>query len=260
MVISRYYHVDGYDWLAIPLLPYLYAVDDPSEIPSEMDGWTEALLRDHYRRTHLLDIVPDGEGSTTPGGDWIQLIGSAYDRKIYVLELDTSEQQDQRFIEAFNAAPNRSRFNLLFRNCAGFSARVINSFYPHSIHRNLIEDVGMITPKQTAKSLIWYSHRHADVRFRAYVIPQVPGALGRSRATRGVLESLLTGPEYTLPAVAFVNPLVAGGVAVAYIARFFFHAGRRFPGDIGVPLNPDDVASTLAFNENLSRNGPYRRQ
>ena len=26
-VISRYHKIDGYDWLAIPLVPYLYAVE-----------------------------------------------------------------------------------------------------------------------------------------------------------------------------------------------------------------------------------------
>src|SRR5246500_2528990 len=32
-VISRYNGVSGYDWVAIPLLPYLYAVDRPEDIP-----------------------------------------------------------------------------------------------------------------------------------------------------------------------------------------------------------------------------------
>src|ERR1700723_966073 len=32
-VLSRYHHVGGYDWLAIPLLPYLYAVERPQDIP-----------------------------------------------------------------------------------------------------------------------------------------------------------------------------------------------------------------------------------
>jgi hypothetical protein len=259
VVISRYYHVDHYDWLAIPLLPYLYAVDDPSHIPTTMDAKTESLLRDAWRRKHLQDIVPDGDDGKAPDGNWIELIGASYDRKIYALEMDTGEQQDERFIEAFNAAPNKEHFNLLFRNCAGFSSHLIDSYYPHAIHRSWIEDVGLFTPKQAAKSLIRYGRRHDAVQFRVYVIPQVPGSLGRSRPIRGVLESLVTGPEYTLPAVALVNPLVAGGVAVAYVARFFFHPGH-FPGDIGVPLNSADVAPGLAFNDRATQAADYRRQ
>jgi hypothetical protein len=28
VVLSQYRGVDGYDWLTMPLIPYLYAVDD----------------------------------------------------------------------------------------------------------------------------------------------------------------------------------------------------------------------------------------
>src|ERR1700722_19217568 len=35
VVISRYHGVGSYDWVAIPLIPYLYAVDDPSQVPTK---------------------------------------------------------------------------------------------------------------------------------------------------------------------------------------------------------------------------------
>ena len=34
VVISRYHKVDGYDWIAVPLVGYLYAVDNVSDIPA----------------------------------------------------------------------------------------------------------------------------------------------------------------------------------------------------------------------------------
>src|ERR1700727_957410 len=37
VVISRYDGVGGYDWLAVPLIPYLYAVDRPEDIPLFVD-------------------------------------------------------------------------------------------------------------------------------------------------------------------------------------------------------------------------------
>src|SRR5437588_11853103 len=33
VVVSRYHHVGGRDWIAVPLIPYLYAVTDPTSIP-----------------------------------------------------------------------------------------------------------------------------------------------------------------------------------------------------------------------------------
>src|SRR3984957_13558836 len=38
VVISRYHRVSGYDWIAIPLLPYLYAVDRPDQVPSAVNS------------------------------------------------------------------------------------------------------------------------------------------------------------------------------------------------------------------------------
>ncbi len=69
-VISRYHRVASYDWIAIPLYPYLYAVDNPADIPLFVDGKLEAALRDRYRRKYLEGVAPDGPGGAVPGGDW----------------------------------------------------------------------------------------------------------------------------------------------------------------------------------------------
>src|ERR1700678_1858118 len=44
VVISRYHKIDGYDWIAVPLVPYLYAVDSPSDIPLTVDKEQVAAL------------------------------------------------------------------------------------------------------------------------------------------------------------------------------------------------------------------------
>src|ERR1700760_1243586 len=50
VVISRYHKIDGYDWLAIPVVGYLYSVDSPKDIPVMVDKEQVAVLRDAYRR------------------------------------------------------------------------------------------------------------------------------------------------------------------------------------------------------------------
>src|ERR1700753_3850385 len=52
-VISRYHKIDGYDWLAVPLVPYLYAVERVEDVPVTADAKLEASLRNQYRRDHL---------------------------------------------------------------------------------------------------------------------------------------------------------------------------------------------------------------
>ena len=43
VVIARYQGIAGYDWVAMPLIPYLYSVEDVSEAPER--GNRETVLR-----------------------------------------------------------------------------------------------------------------------------------------------------------------------------------------------------------------------
>lgn len=223
VVISRYHHVGGYDWLAMPLIPYLFAVDTADQIPDLVTPAQEADLRDAYRRKHLEALIPDGPDGKTPGGEWIQLVGASYDRKIYVFQLDAPESKDEELIAAFNDRRNVSHFNLFFNNCADLSRQVLNFYYPHSIHRNMIADVGLTTPKQVARSMAQYARKHERLEYHSYVLPQVAGTVPRSKPIDGVIESFLK-KKYVVPVVIF-QPVVAGGLAAAYVFR-----GRYQPG------------------------------
>jgi len=124
-VISRYHKIDGFDWLAMPLVPYLCAVEDVKDVPATADAVPDAQFRDAYRRRHLEAFAPDvakgkREGEA-PGGEWTQLVGASYDRKIYGFQIQTTTEEDERFVALFNDRRNDSHFNLLFHNCADFS-------------------------------------------------------------------------------------------------------------------------------------------
>jgi hypothetical protein len=222
VVLSRYHRIDGYDWLAIPLIPYLYAVDDPAEIPATATTRLELKLRDTYRRNHLMDLVPDDPKHEIPKGEWTELVGESYDRRMWGFEVATDTDQDDTLIMEFNERRNISHFNLLFNNCANFSEKVLNYYYPHSIHRNFIADAGVMTPKQAAKSLVKYSRKHPEANLRTFVIPQVPGTIARSTPVDGVAEALVKSKKYVLP-LAALHPIVAGTLVVAYLGDGRFH-------------------------------------
>jgi hypothetical protein len=226
VVLSRYHRIDGYDWLAIPLIPYLYAVDEVSEIPETATPRLELKLRDAYRREHLEALVPDSRKHEIPKGDWIQMVGASYDRKIWGFEVATTPEQDAALIRRFNHRKNVSHFNLFFHNCADFSEMVLNFYYPHSVHRNFIADLGMMTPKQAAKSLVKYSRRHEGMDLETFVIPQVPGTVPRSTPVDGVIEALVKSKKYVVP-LAFLNPYVTGTLIAAYITDGRFHPNRQ---------------------------------
>jgi hypothetical protein len=217
VVISRYHKIDGYDWIAIPLIPYLYAVDDAHDLPVSVDRAQVAALRDAYRREHLESLAPDDKKGRAPGGEWTELVGSSYDRTIHGFQVESSAEQDERFIALFNDRRNTGHFNLFFHNCADFSRAVLDIYLPHAIHRNFIADVGLTTPKQVARSLVKYGKKHPEVEMSAFVIPQVPGSVPRSHPVDGVAESLVKSKKYLLP-MAVLTPELTGAVVVAYLA------------------------------------------
>jgi hypothetical protein len=216
VVISRYHKIDGYDWLAIPLVPYLYAVDSPSDVPQTVDKEQVAALREAYREKHLLELAPDNKHGHSPKGEWTELVGASYDRTIHGFQVDSTPAQDKRFINTFNDRGNVGHFNILFHNCADFSRVVLDIYLPHAIHRNFIADLGLMTPKQVARSLVSYGKKHPELNMTAFVIPQVPGAIPRSHHVDGVAESLVKSKKYLIPLV-FLAPEVTGGVVVAYL-------------------------------------------
>ena len=260
IVISRYDGVGGYDWVAIPLIPYLYAVERPEDIPLYADPKMVNFLRDQYRRKYLEGVAPDRDNGEAPGGNWYELVGTAYDRTTYGFEIETSSAQDAAFIRKYNSSPNRSHFSLVAHNCADFAKDVMNFYYPKSLHRSLIADVGITTPKQMAKMLIKFSGRHSDLQFTRYVVPQVPGSVARSTPVHGVVESFLKSKKYIVPS-AVASPIFAGCVAAVYVGtgtgRFdparqtmVFNAER----DLEPPLGAEDRRSFQSELNHLEMN------
>jgi hypothetical protein len=243
VVMSRYHRIAGYDWIAIPLYPYLYAVDGPGDIPLFVDSKLEAALRDQYRRKYLESVAADGPSGATPGGDWYELVGSAYDRTLYGFQIETTPAQDDEFIARYNAGPNTESYKLVSRNCADFVRDAVNFYYPKAAKRSVIADLDVSTPKHTAKSLTQFSKKHPELQFTAFVIPQVPGTIRRSRPARGLVESIVKAKKYELPLLA-LHPFVAGGVAVAYVA-----SGRFNPAQNAMVFTDGDLEPPLSAQE-----------
>lgn len=216
VVLSRYDGVGGHDWVAIPLIPYLYAVERPEDVPLFADAKMALFLRDRYRRKYLEDIAPDGKGGEIPGGNWYELVGSSYDRAIYGFEIETTPEQDAALIRKLNSSANRSHFHLVSNNCADFAKDILNFYYPKALHRSIVADMGMTTPKQMAKMLTKFSARHPELRFSRLVISQVPGSMPRSSTVRGVVDSFFRSKKYIVPS-AVVSPIFAGCVAAVYV-------------------------------------------
>lgn len=213
VVISRYHHIDGRDWVAVPLLPYLYAVDDPGNIPLYADPKLVSFLRHEYLKK--MDIS---------GSDSYQAVGSAYDRTTYGFRIETTPEQDDALIRRLNSETNREAYQLLKRNCADFAKQILNFYYPKSVHRSVIGDLGVMTPKQAAKTLSHSAKHHPQMHLTTFIIPQVPG-LKRSKPVHGVLESVVLAKKYVTPVLLF-HPVLVAGVETAYWTGWRFDPAK----------------------------------
>lgn len=248
VVISRYHRIAGYDWIAVPLYPYLYAVEKAQDIPLFTDGKLEAALRDHYRRENYEQLIPDGPNGETPVGDWYELIGSAYDRTLYAFQLPTTVNQDDAFIAKYNARPNRESYKLVTNNCADFVKDVVNFYYPKAVRRGLISELDISTPKHAAKTFVQYAKKHPELHMTAFVIPQVPGTIRRSRPVRGALESVFKAKKYEVPLLA-LHPVVGGAFAAGYLLG----GGPFNPSKNALVFSPDgDLQKPLSSEDRKS--------
>jgi hypothetical protein len=263
VVLSRYHSVAGYDWVAIPLIPYLYAVDRTESVPLFADPKLVTFMRDQYRRDYLSTLAPDLPDGVTPGGNWYELIGSSYARTIYGFQIETSPAQDALLIKKLNTHPNRERYHFIKRNCADFVKDIINFYYPHALHRSIIGDLGVTTPKQIAKMLANYSKHHPELQSSSFVLPQVPGSVRRSAPVHGVLESVMAAKKYMIPLIA-LNPYIAGGLVIQYIGHRSFDPGKNAlildsAHELDQPMTRADRLAYQSRMEEMSQASPKQQ-
>lgn len=219
-VIARYQGMAGYDWIAMPLYPYLYSVEDAADVPQRVNHDTVVHLRRTYHEEHMQNLSEVRTGSFLHGG-WSQLVGVSYERKIYAFRFATTEEQDEALMARLNDSRNHTQFNLLYNNCADFARAVMNDYFPHVFTRTVFPDAGMTTPRQITSKLVHYAKSHPETKLAIFAIPQVPGYRRLSHANMSVSGSLMT-TAYAIP-IAVFNPYLAGGLFIDYLVR------GRFP-------------------------------
>jgi hypothetical protein len=234
-VIARYQGINGYDWIAVPLVPYLYSVEDGADVPTHVDREQVTRLRERYHEEHLEMLGPHVPPGNFVRGGWTQLLGVAYERRIYAFRFDTTPEQDAALIEAMNSSRNHSHFNLFYNNCADFARGILNTYFPGKLKRNMFPDAWMTTPKQTAYKLVKLADRSPDTDLTVFDIRQVPGYRHLSHSNKSIAESLTT-TGYAVP-LMLVNPYLAGGLFMDFVVRGRFHV---IPKRLEI-LQPDNL-------------------
>jgi len=180
--------------------------------------WTRFTSRESWPK------LADKADGTMPEGGWRTMLTMAFNRDIYSFNVKTTIEEDAQFLKEFNSSTGKGEFNSFTRNCADFTRKVINRYFPGAARRDVINDFGITTPKAIAKSLTRYASDRPERLFHITKYSQVAGPIWRSYDNRNFTEKALTSKKYVIPSLVFYPPVYAV-FAAAYLTtgRFSVH-------------------------------------
>ncbi len=212
-----------FEWNIVPLNIYLYGVENSHYRPMVGSQKIKRVLEERYRENYLADYCASESCQTSNKAEWREMVGATLSRSMYIFTVGTTLEQDKALIEQFNSLPNENHFNGMVRNCADFTRRVINTYFPNATGPDYINDFGMTSPKAIARSFTRYAHRHPEASFRVLHFAQVPGTIKRSSECRGGTEQLVRSKKLLVPMLIFADH------ALPFLAASYLLTGRFSP-------------------------------
>jgi hypothetical protein len=259
-VMSTYINIgedQPYEWNVVPLSIYLYGVEEPENRPIFGSTKIKHLLEDRYRDKYLAPYCTSEACRSGNKAEWREMVGATLIRSVYIFAVDTTLEQDRQFIAEFNAIPNKNHFNGVTRNCADFTRGVINSYFPHAVKRDYINDFGMTSPKAVARTFTRYALSHPDSNFRVLHFAQVPGTIKRSSEVRAGTEQLYRSKKFLIPMILFADHELPVVVA-SYFLTGRFNPERTFEEHPAVEANAENT--TPPFVRQVAANMEERQQ
>jgi hypothetical protein len=229
-VMSNYINIGEdlpFEWNVVSLDIYLYGVEDPGNRPIFGSEKLKRLLEERYRDRYLSALCNTASCRDSSKSEWREMVAATLIRGVYIFVIQTTEEQDRRMIAEFNDALNRNHFNGVTRNCADFTRRVINTYFPNATHPDYLNDFGMTSPKAVARSFTRYASKHSDLDFRVLHFAQVPGTIKRSREVRAGTEQLYRSKKFLIPLLVFADHELPF-VAASYLLTGRFNPEHEF--------------------------------
>ena len=212
-----------FEWNVVPLNIYLYGVENAHYRPIVGSQQIKHVLEERYRENYLDDYCASESCRTSNKAEWREMVGATLARSMYMFVVETTVEQDLHLIEQFNSLPNENHFNGMTRNCADFTRRVINAYFPGATGPDYINDFGMTSPKAIARSFTRYAKRHPEAHFRVLHFAQVPGTIKRSTVARAGTEQLFRSKKLLVPMLIFADHVLP------FVAASYIFTGRFNP-------------------------------
>jgi hypothetical protein len=229
-VMSNYINIgedQSFEWNVVPLNIYLYGIEDPRNRPFFGSYKIKHLLEERYQERYLAPLCASASCKNSEKSEWREMVAATLIRSVYIFVINTTEEQDRKLIAEFNDSQNKNHFNGVTRNCADFTRRVINTYFPNATHPDYLNDFGMTSPKAIARSFTRYARKHPELNLRVLHFAQVPGTIERSREVRDGTEQLYRSKKFLIPLLIFADHELPV-VAASYLLTGRFNPEHEF--------------------------------
>jgi hypothetical protein len=250
-VISNYTTLgedQPFEWNVVSLPMFLYGVEDPENRPLFGSEKIKHALEERYREKFLSGYCESSSCRTSNKAEWREMVAATLSRSIFMFVVDTTREQDLALIAEFNSLPNKNHFNGVTRNCAEFSRRILNTYFPHSARADYLNDLGLITPKAIARSFDRFGEHHPEAHLRVLHFAQLPGTIKRSSECRNATEQLYRSKKLLVPMILFADH------ELPFVAASYLLTGRFNP-EHELEQHPSSDASNLEQEMREAKSG-----
>jgi len=218
-VVSKYSPLsehEDYDWAIVPFEEYMHGLASPDFAPMIGTPKLQGAI-ERYNFGPLFSRALKTSSGELPDGQWRAALATRFDRSIYILTVETSAADDAVIIAAFNAAPNKSRFNFFYRNCSNQAKAIFALILPEiDTIGDRTSGITMETPKGLAKALVEQALENPELNLRVRRYAQIPGTFGRSR-------DVLFPMENTYRSLGFAPWWFFGGFREVAFGAMLYH-------------------------------------
>ncbi len=218
-IVTTYPHfreAQPYAWNIAPLSIYLQGLPDPETRLLYASPNVKDALQKEARHHFLQPVCGAGDCPDVQHSYWRDLVAATADRDVFVYAVRTTRAQDQVIVDWLNTDPNVNHYHGMTNNCAVFTRTLVNMIFPHSVHRDFLNDLGMMGPKAAARSFTHWAVKHTELGFYSLHFAQQPGEIPRSGLARSGTETAIHTKKYLIPAALIGDHEVAGSFFVAY--------------------------------------------
>jgi len=219
-VVSKFSAIseeDDYDWAIVSLEQFLHGVDAPDLAPLiATPALHTAMQASSFEAVFSAALSRTRDGHL-PVGQWRTGLANRFNRSIYILSIATTAEDDQAIVDAFHAAPNKSRFNFFYDNCSNQTKAVFDLIMDSAeAIGDRASGLTMQTPKGLAKTLVDRARARPALELRVERYPQVPGTIGRSAEVLFPMENMYRN-------FGFAPYWYFGGFREVALGAMFYH-------------------------------------